>query len=169
MLGFGRRGYRDDLTSSVRFHRLGRRGRRDGPDLDREAALQPAPPDDPERGLLFVALNANISRQFEFVQNAWMMNTKFDGMTGESDPLLGHREPLPGCPTTSHFTLNREAGLRRRVSAIPQFTTVRGGGYFFLPSVSALRYIAGPATSIEPSPEYLGEIPASAGMRSRIS
>jgi len=145
MLGFGPRGYRDDLISSVRFHRLLRRGRKYGPDLSPEAALQPAPSDDPERGLFFVALNANISRQFEFVQNAWMANSKFDGMTGESDPLLGNREPLAGDAATSHFDLRPEAGVRRRVSSLPRMTTVRGGGYFFLPGLSALRYIAGPA------------------------
>lgn len=145
MLGFGPRGYRDDLISSVRFHRLLRRGREYGPNLSREAALRPAPPDDPERGLFFVALNANISRQFEFVQNAWMMNTKFDGMTGESDPLLGNREPLQGGEDTGHFTLRPDAGVRRRVSSLPQFTTVRGGGYFFLPGLNSLRYITGPA------------------------
>ena len=43
--------------------------------------------------LHFICLNGNISRQFEFVQNAWLMNSKFNGMTGETDPLLGNREP----------------------------------------------------------------------------
>ncbi len=33
--------------------------------------------------------------------------------------------------------------LRRRVSGLPQFVTVRGGAYFFLPSLRALRYFAG--------------------------
>jgi deferrochelatase/peroxidase EfeB len=144
MLGFGPRGYRDDLISSTRFHRLLRRGRRYGPDLSRAAALQPAAPEEAERGVLFVALNANLSRQFEFVQNAWIVNGTFDGMAGEADPLLGTREPLPGCPVASDFSLQQEAGLRRRVSSLPRFITVRGGGYFFLPGVRALRYIAGP-------------------------
>jgi hypothetical protein len=33
--------------------------------------------------------------------------------------------------------------LPRRVSGLPQFVTVRGGAYFFLPSLRALRYFAG--------------------------
>jgi hypothetical protein len=33
--------------------------------------------------------------------------------------------------------------LPRRVSDLPQFVTVRGGAYFFLPGLRALRYIAG--------------------------
>ncbi|MGH7129360.1 MAG: hypothetical protein ACREIV_12380, partial [Planctomycetaceae bacterium] len=129
--------------SSVRFHRILRRGREFGPGLSPEDALAPAPPNDPERGLYFICLNANISRQFEFLQNAWIMNTKFSGLSGESDPLLGNREPIPGCPVTDEFIIQEAGGLRRRVSGVPQFVTVRGGGYFFLPGLRALRYIAG--------------------------
>ena len=32
--------------------------------------------------------------------------------------------------------------LRQRVEGLPQFVTVRGGAYFFLPGRRALRYIA---------------------------
>jgi hypothetical protein len=88
-------------------------------------------------------LNANISRQFEFLQNAWIANTKFSGVTGESDPLLGNRESIPGCPVTGNFTIPGDGTPRRRVSGLPQFVTVRGGAYFFLPSLRALRYFAG--------------------------
>ncbi len=62
-----------------------------------EDALQPAPSNERPRGLHFVAINANIERQFEFVQDAWMMRTKFDGLTEESDPLLGNRASVKGC------------------------------------------------------------------------
>jgi deferrochelatase/peroxidase EfeB len=142
-LGFGRRGFGDDLTSSVRFHRILRRGRAYGPSLSPEGAISPAPPSDPERGLHFACLNANICRQFEFIQSAWMASTKFSGLTGESDPLIGNREPIPGCPVTDGFTMPQQGGLPRRVSDLPQFVTVRGGAYFFLPALRALRYIAG--------------------------
>ena len=143
MLGFGPQGFRDDLMSSVRFHRILRRGREYGCELKPEDALAPAPPDDPKRGLHFICLNANISRQFEFVQNAWMASTKFSGLIGESDPLVGNRQAIPGCPVTSDFTVQKDGALRQRVTGLPQFVTVRGGAYFFLPSLRALRYIAG--------------------------
>ena len=143
MLGFGPRGFYDDLISSVRFHRILRRGREYGSELSPEEALQPRPPAEDPRGLHFVCLNANISRQFEFLQNAWIANTKFAGLTGESDPLLGTGESLLGCPVTNDFTIPAEAGLRRRISGLPQFVTVRGGAYFFLPSLRALRYFSG--------------------------
>jgi deferrochelatase/peroxidase EfeB len=142
MLGFGPRGFRDDLMSPVRFHRILRRGREYGPELLPENALAPAPPNDPERGLHFICLNANILRQFEFLQNAWTVNTKFSGLTGEGDPLVGIRDGIPGCPITDNFTIPKEGGLRRRVSGLPQFITVRGGAYFFLPGLRVLRYFA---------------------------
>jgi deferrochelatase/peroxidase EfeB len=142
-LGFGRDDFRDDLTSPVRFHRILRRGREYGPGLSPADARQPAPPGDPERGLHFICLNANISRQFEFLQNAWMISTKFSGLTGESDPLLGNRAAIRGCPVTDNFNMPENGGVRRRVTGLPQFVTVRGGAYFFLPGVRALKYFAG--------------------------
>jgi len=143
MLGFGPRRFRDDLMSPVRFHRILRRGREYGPELLPEEALGPAPPDEPARGLHFLCLNANISRQFEFLQNAWMANTKFSALRDESDPLLGNREPLLGCPVTGNFTRPGDGALRRRTVELPRFVTVRGGAYFFLPSLRALKYFAG--------------------------
>ncbi len=141
-LGFGRKNIRDDLMSPTRFHRLLRRGREYGPGLSPPDALQPKPRDLSERGLHFICLNSNIARQFEFVQSAWLMSTKFNGLTEESDPLVGNREPVAGCPFTNTFSLPRENGLRQRLNNLPQFITVRGGAYFFLPSLRALRYFA---------------------------
>ena len=142
ILGFGSKSIRDDLIASTRFHRLLRRGREYGENLTAEDALQPAPLGDPERGLHFVAVTANIERQFEFVQNAWMMRTKFGGLTEESDPLLGNREAVRGCPFTNTFSLPQKDGARRRIMGLPQFITVRGGAYFFLPSIRALNYLS---------------------------
>ena len=129
-LGFGPNGFYDDLTSSVRFHRILRRGREYGSELLPKEALQPAPPDESPRGLHFICLNANISRQFEFLQNAWIASTKFAGLTRESDRLLGNRESIPGCSITGSFTMPGDGSLRRRLSEMPQFVTVRGGAYF---------------------------------------
>jgi deferrochelatase/peroxidase EfeB len=141
-LGFGRKGLRDDLMSPTRFHRLLRRGREYGPGLSESKALQPPGPDEGENGLHFICINANIARQFEFVQGAWLMSTKFNGMSEESDAMMGDREPVAGCPSPDQFSIPRETGLRERCNGLPQFITVRGGAYFFLPSLRALRYFA---------------------------
>jgi deferrochelatase/peroxidase EfeB len=141
-LGFKRPRFRDDMIASTRFHRLIRRGREYGPLLTLEDALRPAEGEDAERGLHFICLCANIARQFEFVQNAWIASTKFDALGDETDPLLGNREPLLGGSPTDRFSLPRADGPPRRVENMPRFVTVRGGGYFFLPGLRALRYIA---------------------------
>ena len=143
MLGFGPSGFRDDLISSVRFHRILRRGREYGSELAPEEAMKSGPDGEAARGLHFICLNANIGRQFEFVQNAWISNTKFAAMSGESDPLLGNRAPLVGCPRTDEFSMPVEGGMRRRITGLPPFVRLRGGAYFFLPSIRALRYFAG--------------------------
>jgi deferrochelatase/peroxidase EfeB len=141
ILGFGTRHARDDLIASARFHRLLRRGRPYGNPVSDDEALQPGLSDE-EVGLRFVCLNANISRQFEFVQTAWVASTKFGGLTQESDPLLGNRQPVASCPMTGTFSLPQPSGAGLRLRDVPQFVTVRGGAYFFLPSLSALHYLA---------------------------
>ena len=141
MLGFGNATYRDDVIASTRFHRMIRRGREYGPRLTPEEAARDNS-DLAEHGIHFICIAANILRQFEFVQNSWMMNTKFDALTEQSDPLLGNREGVAGCPFTNSFSLSQQEGVRARIMDVPQFVTVRGGAYFFLPSISALRYLA---------------------------
>jgi deferrochelatase/peroxidase EfeB len=141
-LGFKRAGFREDFVASTRFHRLLRRGREYGTELLPDDALEPGPSDEP-RGIHFICLCANIARQFEFVQNAWMTSAKFDGLPDEADPLLGNRVPLRGGTSTNRFSMPRHDGPPQRIEGLPRFVTVRGGAYFFLPGIRALRYIAG--------------------------
>lgn len=141
MLGLKRGGPRDDLISASRFHRIIRRGRPYGAVMDRESALQDEATGSMS-GIYFISLNANISRQFEFIQNAWLANSKFNGMDGETDPLLGNRVASPGGHPTDGFSSPQPCGPNRRISGLPQFITVRGGAYFFLPSIRALRFLA---------------------------
>ncbi len=142
MLGFRRAEFQDDLISSTRFHRIIRRGREYGPPLTPDDAQNAAPAGDPPRGLRFVCLNANIERQFEFLQNAWLMNEKFNGLPGESDPLLGNPAASSGNGQTRSFVICRNGGTRTRISALPQLVSVTGGAYFFLPGLRALRFLA---------------------------
>jgi Dyp-type peroxidase family len=141
-LGFCRESIRTDTIASSRFHRLLRRGRKYGSRLTQEEAIRQRPTEGEEQGLYFVSLNGNIGRQFEFVQNAWIMGTKFDRITEEGDPLLGNRQPLASGAVTDTFSRPQKSGLRDRVTGLPQFVTVRGGAYFFLPGIRALRYLA---------------------------
>lgn len=141
MLGFNAAARHQDLVASTRFHRLLRRGRTFG------AGVTPVPSatqssSGTKTGLHFICLVADIKRQFEFVQSAWLMGSKFDGLTAESDPLLGHRLPEPGDSPTDEFSIPQADGPDRRLTGLPQFVTVVGGAYFFLPGMRALRYLA---------------------------
>jgi Dyp-type peroxidase family len=126
----------DDSLEINRRHRLLRRGREYGPALTPEQALADATPGEGERGLQFMCLVANISRQFEFVQGTWVNSPKFAGLYDDADPLVGPSHPYGGT-----FTIPR-TGPRERLTAVPRFVSVRGGAYFFMPGLRAVRFLA---------------------------
>ncbi|MFN2308307.1 MAG: Dyp-type peroxidase [Gammaproteobacteria bacterium] len=148
ILGFGRRYQDDDLIASTRFHRLLRRGRVYGEQVTPEQALDANVSEAP-RGLYFICLVANIARQFEFVQNAWTMGSKFAGLQNESDPLLGNRQPLADGQPTEHFSQPDPLGPAQVTHALPPFVNVQGGAYFFMPGIRALHYLAGRSTALD--------------------
>jgi Dyp-type peroxidase family len=125
-------------------HRILRRGRSYGPPLAPsmrpEDMLQAEEVPGIERGINFICFNTSINRQFEFIQQTWINNPKFDGLYDQSDPLLGKPDPhhqglnrhfsMPGCP------------VRKRVTNLPSFVETRGGAYFFMPGIKALSYMA---------------------------
>jgi Dyp-type peroxidase family len=118
---------------AVRKHRLIRRGRLYGPLFERAA------PDAAERGLLFMALCADLERQFEFVHAAWLDNPKFGGLTHERDPLIG----VPARDETERTeTFSLAASPFRRQVTLERFVRVRGGAYLFMPGLRALAYLA---------------------------
>jgi deferrochelatase/peroxidase EfeB len=133
-----------DIVAASRFHRLLRRGREYGRFLPAVQAQLPDAPD-PQAGLHFICLAANISRQFEFIQNAWLQSSKFAGLSNEADPLTGNRAKLASGDTTDAFGVPRDGLPEARIAALPRFIGVRGGAYFFLPGLRALRYLAGAA------------------------
>ncbi len=98
--------------------------------------------DGTSQGLHFICLNASIERQFEFVQQNWTNDGTFGGLDGEDDPLVGARDA--GAAWTVTLPPPAETRFRRRVAlpGLARFVTVRGGAYFFLPSLTALRYLA---------------------------
>ncbi len=114
-------------------HRITRRGRIYGP-LWRLRDPQPCD-DDVRRGLHFICLNASISNGFELIQQTWFHNTKFDGLYDEVDPMVGIGYGPDGA---CNFSIPGEP-YRRRVNDIDRFITVRGGAYFFMPGISALK------------------------------
>jgi Dyp-type peroxidase family len=94
-----------------------------------------------DQGLFFIALNANIQRQFEFIQHTWLNNPKFADQFEGKDPIVGDNPELepgtgPGVMTLPGFPVSE------RVEGVTRFVQVQGGGYFFLPGVRALRFLS---------------------------
>jgi Dyp-type peroxidase family len=117
---------RKTLLDAANNHRILRRGRKYGKPLADGVA-----DDGAERGLLFICLNTDIARQFEFVQQTWLLNTNFATLFDETDPLTG---PKGG------FTIQEQP--LRRIVEVETFIQMAGGEYFFLPSMPALKYLA---------------------------
>ncbi len=86
-------------------------------------------------GLLFMCLNGDLERQFEFVQQTWAQGSSFHGLSHERDPLIGERRGEDG------YTMPTRDGPMRLMN-LPSFVRTLGGGYFFLPGRRTLEYLA---------------------------
>ena len=89
-----------------------------------------------ERGIAAFVICASLIRQFEFAQNVWVNDRNFHELGNERDPIIGNQDG------TLEFKIPKRP-IRKTIKGLPAFTTVRGGAYFFLPGLKALRYLAG--------------------------
>ncbi|MEQ6203377.1 cytochrome [Sulfitobacter sp. HNIBRBA2951] len=114
-----------------------------------------------EKGTLFMCFNANIERQFEFVQQTWMNSASFHGGRHGPDPLVstkteGDEYIIAGSETSWLLDLHPPKATPeeqaqeqlqgpqavKRPSGPQDFSCVVGGGYFFMPSLQALKFLA---------------------------
>lgn len=112
----------------VNRHRILRLGR----GFDPGGARDPQEPGKP--GLLFICLNADIERQFEFIQQTWAMAWQFHGLANEVDPISGRGRKL------GRLTIPSANGPLN-LTGIKDWVRVRGGAYLFMPSRSALHFL----------------------------
>jgi Dyp-type peroxidase family len=95
--------------------------------------------DKEERGVIFMALNASLSRQFEFVQQQWVQYGNDSHLGNDKDVLMGNHGGR------GRFVVQGDASPANPpfvCSNLPDFVELRGGDYFFLPSITALGMIA---------------------------
>ena len=119
-----------DTAHYMNRRRMIRRGATYGP------ALPDHTPDDGvERGIAAFIICADLVRQFEFAQNVWINDKTFHELGNEHDPICGSQDG------NLDFTVPKRP-IRKVHKGIPAFTTLRGGAYFFLPGMNALRYLS---------------------------
>jgi Dyp-type peroxidase family len=125
----------DDL---VRRHRLLRRG------IPYVKTRPAAAGEDVERGLLFLALMGDIEGQFEFVQREWLNDGNIFKLGVDRDVIAGT------CAGDGRIVIQGDPPCV--IASVPRLTTVRGGEYFFLPGMDALRGLAEGWADEGPSP-----------------
>jgi len=119
-----------DTAANMNRRRMIRRGATYGPYLP-----EGTPEDGKERGIAAFVICASLIRQFEFAQNVWVNDRNFHELGNERDPIIGTQDG------TLEFKIPKRP-IRRKIMGLPAFTTVRGGAYFFLPGLKALRWLA---------------------------
>ena len=123
------------LLADVNIHRIIRRSTTYGAPYEPDAV---SPQDDETaRGLYFIFISAKAMATMEFLQQEWINNGNFMSLDEERDPNVGLQED------GARFTIPQEP-VRRRIHGIETFNVLRGGEYFFLPSLSALRWLGNP-------------------------
>ena len=95
----------------------------------------PKKTDEVPRGAYFLFISAKAMATIEFLQQEWINDGNFIGAGNERDPIIGLQDD------GATFTIPKEP-VRRRVHGIETFNVLRGGEYFFMPSLSALRWLS---------------------------
>jgi Dyp-type peroxidase family len=121
------------LLANVNLHRIIRRSTTFGAPYDPDAISEHD--DEVPRGLYFMFISAKAMATLEFLQREWINNGNFMTLGDERDPNVGLQED------GATFTIPQKP-VRRRIHGIETFNVLRGGEYFFIPSLSALRWLA---------------------------
>jgi Dyp-type peroxidase family len=119
--------------TDVNLHRIVRRGTTYGAPYDPNALSEQD--DELPRGVTFILMSAKVMETLEFLQKEWINKGDFTTLGRERDPLVGLQEK------DAVFTIPKPP-VRRRLHGIETFNVLRGGEYLFMPSLSALRWLA---------------------------
>jgi deferrochelatase/peroxidase EfeB len=121
------------VLTDVNIHRIIRRSTAYGAPYDPSATS--AQDDETEHGLYFLFIGARAMDTLEFLQREWISDGNFMGLGNERDPLIGLQEE------GAIFTIPRHP-VRQRIHDMQTFNVLRGGEYLFMPSLSALKWLA---------------------------
>ncbi len=94
-----------------------------------------------EKGIVFMAVCANLFRQFEFLQQQWIQYGLDFNAGNDTCPVIGHHVKNGGAKFV--IPSDPESGKPPYIcNNIPPLVNTKGGEYFFIPGMTALRMIA---------------------------
>ena len=108
-------------------------------------AVEDVASDNGDHGVIFMVVNADLSRQFEFVQEQWLNYGNDFRLANDQDPLLGNNGINQNGRGNGRMVIEGNAKTNAPpyfCSGIPTMVETRGGDYFFVPSMTCLRMIA---------------------------
>ncbi|NER20110.1 MAG: Dyp-type peroxidase [Symploca sp. SIO1B1] len=118
----------EESLATEKGHRIARRGISYGEnDITKETSSG--------SGILFLCFQANIENQFNFMQSLWANQNNFVQVKTGHDPVIGQQEKTQKWPVKWGEPATKEY----------KFTTwvkMKGGEYFFTPSISFLKTIS---------------------------
>ena len=106
--------------------------------------VEEQPTDEGDHGVILLLLNADISRQYEFVQQQWINFGNDFRLANDQDPILGNHGINVNCRGEGRMVIEGDAKTSRPpyfCSRMPTLVETRGGDYFFVPSLTCLRMI----------------------------
>jgi deferrochelatase/peroxidase EfeB len=90
-------------------------------------------------GLLFMCFQSNIARQFGFMQKSWANNLNFVQPATGLDPVIGQK--AAGDVASVQQWPPQWGKPGKKAFDFGQFVTMKGGEFFFAPSLSFLRNV----------------------------
>ncbi|EJB02331.1 hypothetical protein Rleg9DRAFT_7368 [Rhizobium leguminosarum bv. trifolii WSM597] len=138
----GTGGFED--TAGERTHLMARRGQTYGVRTDNpnDGIVENKP--ESYVGLLFMAFNSDIGNQFEFTQKNWANNPRFPAVPAGFpapgvDPVIGQTPSDAARPDMEGAATWGDPSSLKTVPTVPRAVTMKGGEYFFMPSLPFLR------------------------------
>ena len=90
-------------------------------------------------GLIFMCFQSNLAHQFAFIQSKWANNNAFVAPGTGVDPIIGQASATGDRSYNFPAEYEQPAATPTKPADFGDFVRMRGGEYFFCPSITFLR------------------------------
>jgi Dyp-type peroxidase family len=92
-------------------------------------------------GLLFMSFQKSIINQYEFIQSQWVNNPHFPNDNNGIDPIIGQDGDKNISEGAFPIIFDSDSKVNMKTKSFNNFVTLKGGEYFFAPSIPFLKKI----------------------------